>query len=133
MANVGSGMCGHVLPTMPRGASRVGPFPRPKSGLSHHHRTSGQGCPVNVHGQHTAVGLPVGLSINADSGVISGTPTVRQRTHVTVTASDTYNSASNRFRWIVKPAPTPGPGRRRAPVGPPTRMVAFSSPVLRAL
>lgn len=54
--------------------------------------------------EYHAVGLPVGLSIVAASGVISGTPTMGQRTSVTVTASDAYNLVSIKFRWIVKAA-----------------------------
>jgi hypothetical protein len=55
--------------------------------------------------QYRALGLPGGLSINTSSGLISGTPTMRQRARVTVTASDSYNSLSIKLRWIVKPSP----------------------------
>jgi hypothetical protein len=61
---------------------------------------------------YRAVGLPNGLSIGAGSGLITGTPSVRQRASVTVTASDSYNSVSVRFGWIVRPA------RRTRPRGP---------------
>ncbi len=50
-----------------------------------------------------ASGLPAGLSINSASGLISGTPVVKERTKVTVTAGDSYDSASTRFVWKVKP------------------------------
>ena len=55
--------------------------------------------------RYAAVGLPVGLSINASSGVISGTPTARRRSRVTVSASDAYNSARVQFIWDVHGAP----------------------------
>jgi len=54
---------------------------------------------------YTAVGLPVGLSIDPASGLISGSLTVHGRPWVTVTASDTFNSTSVKFHWIIKAAP----------------------------
>lgn len=52
--------------------------------------------------EYRAVDLPVGLSIDPTSGLISGSPTVQERTRVTVSAFDTYDSASTSFEWIVK-------------------------------
>jgi hypothetical protein len=54
---------------------------------------------------YSATGLPVGLSIDPSSGMVSGNPTVRGRAHVTITASDTFNSATISFHWVVKPVP----------------------------
>ncbi len=51
---------------------------------------------------YRGTGLPAGLSINAASGAISGRPTVRGRTHVTVTVSDSADSVSVNFVWSVK-------------------------------
>lgn len=53
----------------------------------------------------SAVGLPHGVSIDGASGLISGTPTLRQRTRATVTVSDAYNSATISFVWVVKKPP----------------------------
>ncbi len=50
---------------------------------------------------YRAVGLPAGLSINADSGVITGSPTMRRRWRVAVTASDAYNATIANFTWVV--------------------------------
>ena len=50
----------------------------------------------------SAVGLPNGLSIDPLSGLVSVTPAVKGSSRVTVTASDTYNSATIRFVWVVK-------------------------------
>ena len=49
-----------------------------------------------------AAGLPAGLTINAASGLISGRPTTRGVSLVTVTASGGVNSGSVSFKWSVK-------------------------------
>ena len=57
----------------------------------------------------TASGLPSGLTINAASGVISGTPTTPGTFTVTVSAGDQFaNSGRTTFNWsVVKPPPGP--------------------------
>jgi hypothetical protein len=51
---------------------------------------------------YQAAELPVGLSIDPASGLISGTPTARGKKHVTVTVSDSVDSARVAFTWNVK-------------------------------
>ncbi len=55
-----------------------------------------------------ATALPAGLSIAADSGLISGTPTTYATSLVTVTATDAAGSSDNvSFNWAVYPATAP--------------------------
>jgi hypothetical protein len=51
---------------------------------------------------YSATGLPAGLSINASTGLISGTPTTAATSNVTVTAKDTTNATgSASFTWTI--------------------------------
>jgi hypothetical protein len=69
---------------------------------------------------YAASGLPAGLSINASSGLISGTPTAAATSTVTVTATDTTGAAgSTTFTWTVNAA-SGGCGTANAALGRPT-------------
>jgi len=54
---------------------------------------------------YSATGLPAGSSINASTGLISGTPTTAATYNVTVTAKDTTNAqGSTSFTWTINPS-----------------------------
>jgi len=79
-------------------------------------QTSTVGTPVSLQisasssgtGQtltYSATGLPAGLSINASSGLISGTPSTAQTATTTVTARDTTGATGTAtFTWTVNPS-----------------------------
>jgi hypothetical protein len=50
----------------------------------------------------SASGLPPGLAVNPSTGVISGIPSARGRSHVTVRATDAVSTNSVLFIWTVK-------------------------------
>ncbi len=57
--------------------------------------------------RYSASGLPPGLSINAGSGLIGGTPSTAGSYNVVVSASDGINAASANFVWSVTNGSSP--------------------------
>jgi hypothetical protein len=75
-------------------------------------QTTRAGAPVSLRIQavdaspsetlaYQAAGLPAGLSISPTSGLVTGSPAVGAKKHVTVTVSDSVDSASVTFVWTV--------------------------------
>ncbi|GAA1950240.1 putative Ig domain-containing protein [Kitasatospora viridis] len=91
------------------------------------------GSPVSVQLQATdsagksvtwsATGLPPGLSVNAKTGLITGTPTTSNTYSPTVTASSGTASGSASFGWAIRSQPTgetvtiTAPGNQSGTVG----------------
>jgi hypothetical protein len=77
-------------------------------------QTTAVGAPVELVVASTAVtsweahGLPVGLSINTSTGVISGTPTGASSSTVTVTGWGAGSAATETFNWTVVGTPLTG-------------------------
>ena len=58
---------------------------------------------------YAATGLPSGLSVNASTGAIAGTPTVAGTYSVTATVSDGALTASRTFTWTISAGDTTAP------------------------
>ena len=118
--NSGAGTCeaSHAIVTNPGGGGNTVTVTSPGTQTG----TVGTAVSLQIHatdsasGQtltYSAGGLPAGLSINAATGLISGTPTTAGTSNATVTAKDTTNAAgSASFAWTINPAgggcPSPG-------------------------
>lgn len=59
---------------------------------------------------YSATGLPAGLSINAATGQITGTPTMEGISQVTVTAANGVGKVSSQFAWNIGKAASGGVG-----------------------
>jgi hypothetical protein len=74
---------------------------------------------------YQALSLPPGLSLNAQSGLISGTPTVVGLFRPVISVHNGSVAAVTSFDWtITSPAPTNRPSSRR----PPTRPTSSATP-----
>jgi large repetitive protein len=87
---------------------------------------SASGAPISASGgtspySYAATGLPAGLTINAASGVVSGTPTASGSFNFDVTATDSSTGAG---------APFTGTRSYTLVVGAPTIVVSPTNPVL---
>jgi len=60
--------------------------------------------PAGVTLTYSATGLPPGLTLNPDSGLITGTPTAVASYNVQVTVTGGASSASQNFVWTISPA-----------------------------
>jgi glycosyl hydrolase family 59/cellulose binding protein with CBM2 domain/putative Ig domain-containing protein/glycosyl hydrolase family 59 (putative galactocerebrosidase) len=94
--SVGNGTVNTVTVTNP--GAQTGSVGTAISGLQVHASDSAAGQALT----YSASGLPAGLSINASSGLITGTPTAAGATNVTVTAKDSTGvSGSASFTWTI--------------------------------
>jgi hypothetical protein len=77
------------------------------------------GLPAGATPTYSAMGLPAGLSINASTGVISGTVSKKAGSYtVTVTLSDGMGaSVSQTFTWTISVLAMNNPGTQTATIG----------------
>jgi Putative Ig domain len=103
----GSGGCLVTHPIITNGGGNTITVTNPGAQTS----TVGSAVSLQVHASdsgratlhYSATGLPAGLSINASTGVISGTPTTTGSSSVTVKATDTTNATgSASFSWTIR-------------------------------
>ena len=83
------------------------------------------GAPLSLI--YGATGLPVGLSINTTTGLISGTPTAAGTFSTTVTASNGNGSDSASFTWTVAPVASVNLALNRPALASSVEVSAFSA------
>jgi alpha-tubulin suppressor-like RCC1 family protein/uncharacterized protein YecT (DUF1311 family) len=83
-------------------------LPAAQAGSSYHAALTATGGTAPLAWSQT--GLPSGLSIDPQTGVLAGTPTSAGSSQVTTTATDSYGSqASHTYTLTIKAAPAPAP------------------------
>ena len=81
---------------------------------------------------YTAAGLPAPLVIDANTGLITGTPTAAAVTDVTVTVTEGTAAATARFAWVVDPPTVPvvdNPGDQSSTTGSTVSLQVVATPV----
>ncbi len=109
----------HSIVIVPQGASTsVAPvitgtmMGYPTVGQSYSYQISALNSPTS----YSATGLPTGLSINAGTGLISGTPNTAGITVVTVTATNSYGTSLSTHLTLNVLNPVPAPPNITSPL-----------------